>query len=224
MEENEETEDVGISVANAGQTRGTYNISYWYSDASSIGYWQTVPNVYYCLLSGTTYFNTAMSNGTSKWRNKLGIPVYSISTDNDELEFLNTNQIQFYQGSDEELIELGIFYISDIENHNNLGLTTYNPLGFYMPAIRVHSLLLTRNNTTTSYNCYAIQRARGFIRDFGSNTTKYNSVCAHEIGHALGWWGHSSDRSDVMYSPYQGVTSLTDRDKYHLKQVYDLLG
>ena len=134
------------------------------------------------------------------------------TVNNDESDYMNTNQIQFYQGTNAELKTLYLFSDDDIDDSSVYGLTSY----------KSQSLTHTLNKNGTSYNCYTHYRVRGFIRDFGSNTTKYNSVCAHEIGHALGWKGHSSNSSDIMYSSYQGVTTLTDRDKYHLKQVYDL--
>ncbi|MBE6730224.1 MAG: matrixin family metalloprotease [Ruminococcaceae bacterium] len=213
----EEKNDAGLEVANAGQTRGTYNISYWYSDSNSVGYWSSIPTVHYCRMSGTSYFTTAITNGVIKWRNALGISISSSPADDENL-YLNDNLLQFYQGSVEELEELGIFDPNKIADNNVIGYTTYSPRKFDTPPVLAHTL----NKNGTIYNCYRFRRVRGFIRDFGTNTTKYNYVCTHEIGHALGWQGHSHINSDVMYAPYNAMTTLTDREITHLCQIYDL--
>lgn len=50
----------------------------------------------------------------------------------------------------------------------------------------------------------------------------YKSVTLHEMGHMLGWEGHSPTKSDVMYDTVQTspVTTLTERDKKQLTQIY----
>lgn len=48
----------------------------------------------------------------------------------------------------------------------------------------------------------------------------YKKTTTHELGHALGWIGHSSNSNDIMYSASSSVTTLTSRDKNHLNQVY----
>lgn len=63
--------------------------------------------------------------------------------------------------------------------------------------------------------------AVGCIIDKDRTTDQYKKTCTHELGHALGWAGHSSNTSDIMYSAGSSVTSLTSRDKNHLSQVYD---
>lgn len=48
-------------------------------------------------------------------------------------------------------------------------------------------------------------------------------ICLHEIGHALGLMGHSTQHNDVMYSSMPLATSdkgLSDRDKATIKHLY----
>ena len=66
--------------------------------------------------------------------------------------------------------------------------------------------------------------AVGCIIDKDRTTDQYKKTCTHELGHALGWAGHSSNTSDIMYSAGSSVTSLTSRDKNHLSQDYDYGG
>ena len=49
---------------------------------------------------------------------------------------------------------------------------------------------------------------------------KLKNTVTHEMGHALGWIGHSSNSNDVMYSVRSSISVLTSRDITHLEQVY----
>jgi len=46
------------------------------------------------------------------------------------------------------------------------------------------------------------------------------NVAIHEIGHGLGWYGHSATGTDVMSNGENFPTTLSDRDKNHLIQIY----
>ncbi|WP_139902880.1 matrixin family metalloprotease [Clostridium thermarum] len=48
----------------------------------------------------------------------------------------------------------------------------------------------------------------------------YKKTATHELGHALGWRGHSSSTTDIMYESASTITELTTRDKEHLMQIY----
>ncbi len=58
-------------------------------------------------------------------------------------------------------------------------------------------------------------------------TDQARSICLHEIGHALGLSGHSSNNNDAMFfaeSFYRPVTQLSDRDKATIARLYQLVG
>ena len=62
--------------------------------------------------------------------------------------------------------------------------------------------------------------ALGCIVDNNRTSAEYIKTALHELGHAVGWNGHSANTSDVMYGYGSSVTVLTNRDKNHLSQVY----
>jgi predicted Zn-dependent protease len=47
-----------------------------------------------------------------------------------------------------------------------------------------------------------------------------NDTLIHELGHALGYFGHPTESGNIMKDS-NGVTSLTTSEKNHLKVVYD---
>lgn len=56
----------------------------------------------------------------------------------------------------------------------------------------------------------------------GLSANVYKTVATHEMGHLLGWKGHSTNTADVLYESATEKYTLTARDKNHLKQVYTL--
>ncbi|MCE2395540.1 tetratricopeptide repeat protein [Candidatus Poribacteria bacterium] len=61
------------------------------------------------------------------------------------------------------------------------------------------------------------------LREIGSaallSPEKMRTVCLHELGHAIGLWGHSSDSVDVLFFAATAQRP-TDRDKATLHKVY----
>lgn len=90
--------------------------------------------------------------------------------------------------------------------------------------------------TNSTYEPYALLNYNGstkqllrmtsamvIIFDNGRTRAEYNKTCTHELGHALGWFGHSSrinSYQDVMYAHESTVQKLTYYDKIQLNQVY----
>ena len=74
-------------------------------------------------------------------------------------------------------------------------------------------------NSTQKY-LYQLSSSYIFIVDQGSTVNQQKNTFIHELGHALGWYGHSALNSDIMYSQITSITTLTNRDKNHLVQVY----
>jgi len=172
-------------------------LSYWYSNDNKIKRWSSTPDVFTFDLSGNfTDFSTYSSHARSQW-SSAGVSTNSVdSTIGAEIDFLGG---------------------------------TYNDLTTYFDSLSSSDTGITR--TTYSYegewtysgtdkDGYVLSYAICGIVDKGRTADQYKNTCMHELGHALGWSGHSSNSSDVMYAYATTITSLTSRDKNHLNQVY----
>ena len=61
---------------------------------------------------------------------------------------------------------------------------------------------------------------KAYIVDDNRTLNQYKHTATHELGHALGWKGHSPNSADVMYAYSNGIISLTNRDKKQILQFY----
>ena len=59
-----------------------------------------------------------------------------------------------------------------------------------------------------------------YIINKGLGIDAQKKTFTHEVGHALGWFGHSAGNTDVMYAYGSQYLYLTMRDKNHLCQIY----
>lgn len=179
-------------------------LQYWESNGSTIGRWklQTI-KVYANKLNanGGFYFGQGMSEGATKWSNALGVTVKSSVASS-----YSNSPIIFYGGTAAEINITGKVTFQAGDNGRTY-YTTRTQEGSWV------------NNSTTKTG-YTITKITGYIVDNDREIDNYRKTCLHELGHALGWFGHSTNTTDVMYSKGSDVTVLTTRDVRHLSQVY----
>lgn len=187
------------AVAFAATDLGT--LSYWYSDGARIARWnESSVGVYVNKLNSNGYFYFAMgiSEGCDKWDEVINLTVNYSPLDTSAL-------IQYHGGTIAEINEYGEFALDSSVN----GVTRFSS-----------SFEGNWRYGTTSKEGYLLSNIIGCIVDKDHTTDEYRKTCAHELGHALGWLGHSRNINDIMYSFGSDSTSLTTRDANHLSQVY----
>ncbi len=202
-----------LSLAPLG-TAATYlgTLSCWYADYKDK--YGNIPSIFLKWEKSPTYsiskLNSAAndstfplmlesSNAFNTWGSVLSLDMqYSYSTPD----------ISVFGGNLSELEQQGISLGDDV-----LGLTLMGSLvtqkGYY-----------TYGNTQKELKIYGGDVKIGVLYIPGTSYKQYTSTIIHEIGHAMGWYGHSSNSMDVMYPYNSEITALTSRDKNHLKQVY----
>ena len=167
----------------------------WYSDAYEVGYWSEAPKTMFTNLSTSFNISTYVNNAVTTW-NRAGI--------SSAITPSNAN-IRLYGGTRTQLNAVGFWYADD-----NVGLTTFDDI----------SNVGTVNNYFTLYE---FKKTSASMCDELTTENSKKQTALHEYGHALGWVGHSSTASDVMYYKVNEATSLSTRDKEQLKQVYDAM-
>lgn len=162
-----------------------------------------VPTVYVKKLNSNTsfVFYDGMVNGCTQWASALSTSVPYSST-----SAYSNSDIRFYGGTPAQINATGkITYVSGTNGRTEYTFSTNLTQLFYM------------GMTKWLRKYYS---ATGYVADVGNTETHQRETCVHELGHALGWCGHSTVSSDVMYA-YEAYTyTLTFRDKNHLSQVY----
>jgi predicted Zn-dependent protease len=174
-------------------------LNFWDSDSSEIGRWGVTPSIYNYAVDGSMQgtLSEYVTHARTEWNN-AGIPSNSTSSDSNA-------QIKVYGGTYTNLkaIEPSI-------KTTNPGLCTWfaNHEGEWI-AFGIYK------------TGYKLTAAKVYIvYTTGQTTNTYKMVTTHEIGHSLGWLGHTNYSSNVMYPYATEKTSLGTQDIRHLKQVY----
>lgn len=174
-------------------------LSYWYSDSDTIRRWGTIPSTVYSNKlnnTGSFYYLIGLDHGIDKWNSSLGSSMSRSSS---------SSSLSFYGGTKAELDALGIFSLTTSNNGSTISTSSEEGTWTY---------------GTTTKNGRKTSKATGCVVDKGRTTDQYKKTATHELGHALGWAGHSDTSTDIMYGSGSSVTELTTRDKRHLTQVY----
>ncbi len=175
-------------------------LTYWYSDSDTALYWQSNPIVYTKKIdtSSSFYFQEGISSAVSQWTGALNISFSSGSESS--ANFLCYGATKAYFST----------YMDVILDSNTVGLTksTYYPENTTYWGDQL--------KTTGRYSI-----ARIYIASVGNNLSTQKEIVVHEYGHALGYLGHSSTSSDVMYPTCHSSFTLKDADKKHLQQFYN---
>ena len=185
---------------------GTLNV--WYSNSNNIGEWQYVPSKLYCV-NLCQYDNSDIPlddccvTATTQWNSALSISLTPQSSE-------YGSSITAYAGRVSDINQLGLWQYTEDTAPKGVSSSNETLVGTWLYAAN-----------GTSKNGYKITFSRFAVYyKYGQSATVYKSVTTHELGHSLGWRGHSTNSNDVMYSYYSGTYTLTDRDRSHLRQVY----
>ena len=191
-----------VRVHTPGEYRGT--LTKW-GDAERdiIAHWDTVPTIFKKKIGSDAsfYFNSAFNTAFLEWEDALG---WSLTTTTQEQQA----DIAVYGGTREELKQImgaNASYLTD----STAGITfpAYDVTGYY------------RYNGEVKI--YAeMEKATIYIPSDGRPANECRNIVTHELGHALGFLGHSSSSSSVMYPYVSTIYDVQAAEKDHLLQIY----
>lgn len=181
------------------------SLTCWYSNDEDIGSWSYSPQIRYEKIDQNDLFPflTGLSHGSSIWNSALGLST-SVSSS------YTAAPIVMYGGTIDQIRALNMFGVFSNDLLGRTIPTGYDYLGTltYQGAVKYHYRL------TSVIGC-VISRS-----DLTHNA--YVKTASHELGHALGWYGHPNTGSSswVMAQGISTNTTLYEAEKMHLAQVY----
>jgi len=196
----------GIMGVNAGASMN------WYSGSNRVAFRNTSPIRVSAQNLGTVSpgfnFSARVAESCTQWRAALGVNVASGQT-------ASSAHIRAYGGS-RAVIERAVG-----EYNTTYAGTNINPI----PHVTIGNISTTdgvksvRRYDTVS-EMYVVQlRTESSWHSHYINLTRQTTT--HELGHTLGYVGHTTNDQDVMYGGNQPQFTLRNNEKRHLSQIYD---
>lgn len=191
-----------ISVGNVFAA-GLGNIQNWYTNSSEIGRWGTTPKVWYGTLDSSMTQLTLdghVTHARSQWNN-AGVP-------NSYTSDFNSSHIRVRSGTYNSIkkIEVGI-------QTGDTGLTKRSPATEFSESYWYYQGKYPKSGKKIGGPVYV------YLVTGNRTAAAYKNTTTHELGHALGYFGHSSNSKTVMYGAATEITTLTSNDKVHLNQI-----
>lgn len=148
-------------------------------------------------------FDDNINNALEQWGEALGLN-FSFTTNKNEADII------IYGGTESQM--------------NNLYGSVFTNWKGYTSLIKANNSsdnIVTLEDSKILKEVYNIQKSTVYIK-YNDDNNSVKKTCIHELGHALGYCGHSKTENDLMYnSTKKSGMFLTTAEKQHLKAVYD---
>lgn len=171
------------------------DLDYWYSDSSKIGKWYSTELKYQLrkLDNDYQYSDLDLSNAVDAWDTVFDMSLEKVTSGGD---------IDVYTGTLENIQTEEPSFSS-----TSSGLCTSS---WYYEGIYMYNSSQKRRYSMASATVYVAT----------DNYLEVYCTILHELGHSLGWDGHSADSNQVMYHTENAQYDLQYQDIYHISQIY----
>lgn len=186
------------------------SLQYWNSNKNVIGYWKSTPKIYVENMRPSPYFRfeDGVLIALNQWSNALNMTFEYTTQENADISIYGVN-IDDYN-------ELSV-------NNYHVTLWPFGAVGFTDHTPEVTGYAFYNGNII---EVFRIVSTRIYILYEETNAiTGVQTIftVTHEFGHGLGYMGHSSNESDVMYSYRHYNFNLSSNDVNHISQIYELI-
>ena len=183
-------------------------LNYWYSNGPRITSWEKSSIDVYTISLNSSFIsmlNNAVTNGVNEW-SSASIPVSKTTS-------YYSAEIKIYGGLLAEIQAIYPAFSSTSSGLCEYASSTYDETYYIAPDYAI---------IKTGYTFNSSSQAKIYIRQFTGTRDweRYYKTATHEIGHGIGWNGHSIYSTDVMYAYSSMIYELTNRDEDHIKQAY----
>jgi hypothetical protein len=183
----------------------------WHADDNRACYWNTNTVRVYSIrlgeVSNNFNFYTHMDNALATWNNALPISVVATTTTSNANVFA-------YGGTRERITE-----------HNGPFSAAWQGFAVVTPGTTVGAFPGNPGATVSRISAarmYVVQPTPIIWRP--NDTNRVRMVATHELGHSLGWIGHSlnvsANKDDVMWASAHTNSTLSSNERHHLRQIY----
>lgn len=181
----------------------------WHSDSDEIFRWKSAPTIYYNNLSVNSNFTLSdwLVSGRNQWLNVTGFYAPISSTNAGA-------SIRYWGGTPTQIEATGLFSAVPTKRSG----ITYASSVTYDESQSYNGV--TRNIGTAHLIIgYIVDRS-----EYSPANCKKTTI--HELGHAMGWWGHPDPYNSaynlcVMRQGTSTYVTLQPVEKNHLSQVYN---
>ena len=182
-------------------------LQYWNSNEDTVAYWSSPPTLYVEKReqSSSFYFESGVNSAKTQWSSVLNIAFSTEDKDNAD--------IKVYGLTPDDYLDMTKTIWPDSWTGLCTNLPSERGYAVYQENIKLIKEMVYAN-------VYIIYRPEDTSPRTENETKK---TVVHELGHALGYKGHSPTATDVMYSGSHSQFILSSNEINHLYQIYTLM-
>lgn len=190
------------------------DIYYWYSDGSNVWPWTSIPVISRSKIDGnhSSSITAGYINAINEWTAVSGIDLINLD------ESISPTDIKCWEGQRNTLCNG--FSLTLTNEINGATYSSNAQTNSYYGIIQAYLMYYGAVKHLYISSSAVIYMVDQDVFPAWNEVAQYKNLYTHELGHALGWGGHSNEDSDVMYTFTTTTYELTYRDIGQISRFY----